>query len=83
MILLKDWNETIKYANSVCEDLKNDGYNMRLKVYSVYDGRKGLYLQVLDDCGKIFREYSTGTHDNLNDMKNSINIMKTRIIVEC
>ena len=42
MMKLKDWNESISYGNGICNELKDEGYNVKLKSYTMYDGRKGL-----------------------------------------
>lgn len=79
---LKEWNEACDYAKVVCEDLRLK-YNVRLKPYSMYDGRKGIKLQVFDNMDNFFIEYMTGIHTNINDMKKAIDKAALRIIEEC
>ena len=80
---LNEWNIACEYANVICENLKDKGYSVKAKPYSLYDGRKGIYLQVFDNYGHFFTQYATGIHNNLEDMKKAIDIMATRIITEC
>jgi hypothetical protein len=79
---LNEWNEACKYAETVCCDLTNRGYNTKPKEYTMYDGRKGLYLQVFDANRKFYKEYATGIQTSLSGMKKAINEMVNRIINE-
>ncbi len=79
MMKLKDWNESISYGNGICNELKDEGYNVKLKSYTMYDGRKGLYIQVFDQYGNLFKEYASGIVDNIDEMKKNLRINANRI----
>lgn len=79
---LNEWNEACKHSEIVCNDLNSKGYNVKSKPYAMYDGRKGLNLQVFDNNGKFFTEYSSGIYSNLCDIKRSINNIAKRIVAE-
>lgn len=81
-IKLNEWSKLIKYGNELCNGLKEKGYDVRLKPYTMYDGRKGLTMQVFDTFGKIFKEYHSGV-DTFAMMKNIMCVNARRIIVEC
>lgn len=81
-IKLNQWNELIEHGNQLCRCLKLLGYDVRLKPYTMYDGRKGLSMQVLDSCGNIFTEYQSGV-DTFNIMKATMTKNAARITVEC
>ena len=76
---LNEWNIACEYASLVCESLKDNGHNVKAKPYSLYDGRKGIDLQVFDNYGHFFTQYATGVHEDLTDMKNAIDTMARKI----
>lgn len=80
-VTLKEWNKLIEYGNELCKDLKNMGYDVRLKPYTMYDGRKGLYFQLFDSFGNFFKEYASGI-DTFKNMKRSMYINMNRIVME-
>jgi len=80
---LNEWNNAIEYANTVCETLKTKGYNVKPSAYTMYDGRKGINLSMLDNQLTVFEQYSSGIHSNILDFKNSIDRLATRIVNEC
>jgi hypothetical protein len=81
-IKLSEWNELIKYGNELCDNLKERGYDVRLKPYTMYDGRKGLAMQVFDSFGNFFKEYYSGV-DTYEFMKNAMYMNEQRIMTEC
>lgn len=81
-IKLNEWNELIKYGNELCNNLKEKGYDVRLRPYTMYDGRKGLTMQVFDMLGNFFTEYYSGIGTYMTMRTNMYMNMK-RIIVEC
>lgn len=80
---LKEWNEVLDYAVDVCRELEENGYNIKAEQYYMYDGRKGVFLIVLDRDGEEFRRYASGTHDTVETYKQYIDMNKRRIIAEC
>ena len=81
-IKLNEWNKLIEYGKELCNILIERGYDVRLKPYTVYDGRKGLSMQVFDDDGNYFKEYYSGI-DTFNTMRESMRLNFKRIIAEC
>lgn len=57
---LSDWNKLIEYGKELCAKLNFEVYNVALKPYTMYDGRKGLKMQVLDSFGDVYKEYYSG-----------------------
>lgn len=45
---LTEWTNLIDYGNALCATLQEKGYDVRLKPYTMYDGRRGLTMQVFD-----------------------------------
>ena len=80
-IKIKEWNELVTYGNELCERLKEHGYDVRLKPYTTYDGRKGLTMQVFDAFGKFFTEYHSGI-DTFVTMKRTMEQNARRILTE-
>lgn len=79
---LTEWINLINYGNSLCATLKEKGYDVRLKPYTVYDGRKGLSMQVFDSNGDLFTEYRSGI-DTPEIMKRIMDRNMRRIMIEC
>lgn len=79
---ISEWDNINKYADKVCVDLKNKGFNVKPKQYDMYDGRKGLYLQVFDNNDRFYTQYATGTWNNETEMKKAIDEMVKMIIAE-
>ena len=48
---LSEWNEIISYAKELCQKRTS---NIRPITYSMYDGRKGIYLALYDSEGKLY-----------------------------
>lgn len=81
-VKLNEWNKLIEYGNELCNSLKEKGYDVRLRPYTMYDGRKGLTMQVFDAFGKFFKEYYSGV-DTYSMMKNVMCMNARRIATEC
>lgn len=77
---LREWNASVEYAVMTCDNLKKKGYNVKPASYTMHDGRKGIYLQLFDNQSILFEQYSSGIHDNLEDMKKSIEYLAKRIV---
>lgn len=79
MLNLKEWNESFEYARETCKILKDEGYNVIPEPYTLYDGEKGIYLQVFDNDGYLFAKYATGVQKDLPNMKYAIEQVAVRI----
>ena len=79
---LSDWNKLMEYGKKLCTNLKEKGYDVRLRPYTMYDGRKGLYMQVFDSNGNFYKEYASGI-DSFDMMKIIMESNARRIINEC
>lgn len=77
----KEWNNVLSYAKTSCQNLYKEGFVVKATSYRVGSGEKssGIIFQLLDDEAKPFYEYSSGTYDNLKDMKLSIDNAIRRI----
>lgn len=83
MLKLSEWNESCEYAQKICSNFKKDNLDVRYKPYTMYDGRKGIYLQIFDANGCFYKEYASGICDSLEEMKSSLNRMVLCIIKDC
>ena len=81
-IKLNEWNELVKYGEHLCDVLKEKGYDVRLKPYAVYDGRKGLSMQVFDGHGNYFTTYYSGIN-NYEIMRTNLYGNMIRVLKEC
>ena len=79
---ITEWTNLVDYGNALCTTLKDKGYDVRLKSYTMYDGRKGLAMQVFDVNGELFKEYRSGI-DAPETMKRIMDRNMRRIMVEC
>ena len=59
-ISLKDWNKLISYADVICERLKGKGVNAKFASYTMYNGDKGVRIQLFDANNKFFNQYNSG-----------------------
>ena len=82
MLKLREWNEVLDYADDVYRELVANGYNVKVKQYSIYDGRKGIYLIVYDGQNVEYQRYASGIHDTAEMFKRYIDMNKRRIIKE-
>lgn len=69
---IADWNKTIEYANNLCNELNEHGRNVRIRPYTMYDGRKGLYMQLFDCFNNFYNEYATGIWNTFDEMKRAL-----------
>ena len=81
-IKLAEWNELVRHGKKLCNILIENGYDARLKHYTMYDGRKGLKIQLFDDFGNFFTEYCSGI-DTYNVMRMNMDMIVRRIMKEC
>ena len=65
MLKLGEWNEVLDYADQIEKELTSKGYNVRLHEYSMYDGRKGIYLTLYDNHNKVHQQYASGVHNSI------------------
>jgi len=76
-----DWTKSIMYAERRCkQESKRTGRDIRVREYTMYDGRKGVYIQLLCN-GNVFKEWATGIQDNYMDFKNHCEVMIQRACI--
>ena len=66
---LSEWNEIISYAKELCQKRTS---NIRPITYSMYDGRKGIYLALYDSEGKLYDRIASGVHDTVDEDKKAL-----------
>ena len=81
MIKLKEWEQAQGYAQ-ICADELKQKYNLdvRTRIYTMYDGRKGIYLQLFDKYGHFYKEYASGTHETFTEYKKALKTNYFRIL---
>lgn len=79
---LRDWNLSLSFARQVAEGLTEMGIPCKSADYAMYDGKKGIYLNVLDDNGNIYRQFASGIQECFDYMKESLLVQRQRIIKE-
>ena len=67
MMKLSEWNKSLEYAEEICRKMKD--IDVRVSEYSMYDGRKGIYLIAYDYYGKFYKKAASGMHDTFEEMK--------------
>lgn len=63
---LTEWNEVLKYAEELCEEYKEF---LRPEVYTICDGRRGIWLNLYDNKCNIFKQFARGTFDTVEQYK--------------
>lgn len=73
MLKLREWEEVKDYASVCANELTfKEGLDVRVKVYTMYDGNRGIALQVFDKYGVFFKEYMSGIHNTVDGYKKAI-----------
>ena len=76
-----DWMKSIMYVERRCkQESKRTGRDIRYKEYTMYDGRKGVYIQLICN-GNVFNEWASGIHSNYMDFKDCCEIMIQRACI--
>ena len=57
---LTDWNASLAHAAELVDKLNQNGCNARAISYSMYDGRKGIAIQLFDRENNFSTEFKTG-----------------------
>lgn len=70
---LTDWNASLAHAAELVDKLNQNGCNTRAISYSMYDGRKGIAIQLFDRENNFSTEFKTGIFSTFGDMKNALN----------
>lgn len=81
-VTLKEWNALLAKAQSLCDELKERGVNVKFKPYTMYDGRKGIVFLVCDETGAVFMDYYSGA-DSANSIRTNMNVNALRIMKDC
>lgn len=77
-----DFCDAFEYAEEKCaEATEKCGRDIRPEPYSMYDGRKGIYIQLYFGS-HLFIQCATGIWENLSTMKKAIDRSIARIIAE-
>ena len=70
MLKLTEWNSVMHYAQKKCSEITD--CDMRIRPYTMYDGRKGIYVQIFDDFGKFYRQFPSGIWDSAEEYMKAI-----------
>ena len=81
-VTLKEWNALLAKAQSLCDELKERGVNVKFKPYTMYDGRKGIAFLVGDETGAVFMDYYSGA-GSANSIRTNMNVNALRIMKDC
>lgn len=76
---LSEWNKSCEYAIQVAKDLTNNGIITKMKVYTMFDGRKGIELQTFDNMGNFFDRQYSGICESSEESNSSIDRCSQRI----
>ena len=82
MLKLREWNNILDYADQIEKELVSNGYNIKLDEYSMYDGERGIDFISYDNHNTVYKKYSTGVHDSVEEYKRSIDYCKNKLIDE-
>jgi len=76
-----DWMKSIMYVERRCkQESERTGRDIRYKEYTMYNGRKGVYIQLICN-GSVFNEWASGIHSNYMDFKDCCEIMIQRACI--
>ena len=71
-----EWDKVIKYATKAC---KKCAHNTLFRVYTMYDGRKGIQFTLFDSLGNEFAFCNTGCQTTYAEFKNAIDTCISRL----
>ena len=57
---LHEWEKLLAEGERLCSELNGAGHNVKLRIYTTYDGRKGISFVVYDRRGNFHKEYFSG-----------------------
>jgi hypothetical protein len=80
MLKLSEWNRVLAHANKCVENLKSKGFDSRFATYTMYDGRKGIYIQLFDNNNELYKEYASGIFDAESEYKKALDLVVEMII---
>lgn len=81
---LAEYNSLLDFATKQSNKLSETlGAKVLSKPYSMYDGTKGIYLNVYSKDGSLYKQYASGVWDNLEQYKHSIQVQGACILREC
>lgn len=69
MLSLKDWEEAWDFAEKICKESR---LNVKPEVYTMYDGRKGIYIKLFDKNDNYYIRYASGIWDTYFEMENAL-----------
>lgn len=75
-MLLKEWNEVIDYA---IDRTNLSSAPIKFSEYTVYDGRRGLMFELVDNLGNVHSQICTGIRDTANEYCHAIHECCTRL----
>lgn len=80
MLKLKEWEQVQTLAHVYAEELKvTYNIDVRVRPYTIYNGEKGIYLQLFDKYGCFYKQFATGTHNDINKYKTALKQVHTLI----
>jgi hypothetical protein len=80
MLKLSEWNRILAHADKCMENLKSKGFNSKSTTYTMYDGRKGIYIQLFDNNDEPYKEYASGIFNTESEYKKALDLVVEMII---
>lgn len=62
---LNEWEKCMSYADYQCAEFPNIEWTS----YTMYDGKRGICLMLMDSNGSVYDELYTGTFESFKEMK--------------
>lgn len=76
---VNDWNKCLTIAQDIIDDLESKNIPCTKSTYSIYNGKKGIYLNILDENGDVYQTFASGTHETFIEMQCALIQQKHRI----
>lgn len=77
---LKDWNQSLSYAESCVKRLEDAGLKAHAFPYATYNNKKGIKLCIVDNVGHIQDTYYSGIQTCYDYMERVLEMGTNRLI---
>lgn len=81
-----EWFEVLNYVRDICEQLRNEGYDVNYNYYTLDANSFGIHVNLYDSNGHFFKQYSSGVFSSCKQMKDCLDYISEKIksdVYEC
>ena len=79
---MREWENLVRYASRRCEEAtKRYGMDFRYSIYRMYDGSRGISIELFDSFGMLYDHINTGIFD-FETMKRNVDKNIRRLVAD-